>query len=118
MSNRAVALLCLVAVLTSRMAVAQTFDLAELRLFKTLHRQPTDLARYSYLEKAMPGLSPRNQIVALQLLSSAESELGLYNQAVLDVQERLQLRVSELDLEVHEDEFQYWRKYDKAKGRK
>jgi hypothetical protein len=83
MSNRAVALLCLVAVLTSRMAVAQTFDLAELRLFKALHRQPTDLARYSYLEKAMPGLSPRNQIVALQLLSSAESELGLYNQAVL-----------------------------------
>jgi len=38
---------------------------------------------------------------------------------VRDVQERLQLRVSELDLEVHEDEFQYWRKYDaKGKGRK
>jgi hypothetical protein len=83
MSNRAVALLCLVALLTSRMAVAQTFDSTELRLFKALHRQPTDLARYIYLEKAMPGLSPRNQIVALQLLSSAESELGLYNQAVL-----------------------------------
>lgn len=83
MSNRAVALLCLVALLTSRMAVAQTFDSAEIRLFKALHRQPTDLARYSYLEQAVPRLSPRNQIVALQLLSSAESELGLYNQAVL-----------------------------------
>jgi len=83
MSNRAVALLCLVALLTSRMAVAQTFDSAEIRLFKALHRQPTDLARYSYLEKAIPRLSPYNRGVALQLFSSAESELGLYNQAVL-----------------------------------
>ena len=31
------------------------------------------------------------------------------NQAVADVQERLQARVSELDIEVHEDEFTYWR---------
>ena len=29
------------------------------------------------------------------------------------VQERLQTRVTELDIEVHEDEFQYWRKYDR-----
>lgn len=42
----------------------------------------------------------------------------VYNQAVADVQERLQLRVSELDLEVHEDEFGYWRKYDQAPGRR
>ena len=34
----------------------------------------------------------------------------VYNQTVADVQERLQQRVSELDLEMHEDEFQYWRK--------
>jgi hypothetical protein len=83
MSNRAVALLCLVALLTSQVAFAQTFDPAEIKLFKALHRQPTDLARYSYLEKALPHISPRNRVVALQLLSSAESELGLYNQAVL-----------------------------------
>jgi uncharacterized protein (DUF2164 family) len=43
----------------------------------------------------------------------------IYNKAVADVQERLQARISELDLEVHEDEFQYWRKYDRqATGRK
>ncbi len=33
-------------------------------------------------------------------------------------QERLQLRVSELDIEVHEDAFQYWRKYDRAKKKR
>ena len=39
----------------------------------------------------------------------------VYNKAVADVQERLQMRVAELDIDIHEDEFQYWRKYDKAR---
>jgi hypothetical protein len=30
-------------------------------------------------------------------------------------QERLQARISELDYEVHEDDFTYWRKFDKAR---
>jgi uncharacterized protein (DUF2164 family) len=49
------------------------------------------------------------------LLSFLLEEIGpsIYNKAVADVQERWQLRVSELDLEVHEDEFQYWRKYER-----
>lgn len=38
----------------------------------------------------------------------------VYNKAVADVQERLQMRVAELDIDIHEHEFQYWRKYDKA----
>ena len=38
---------------------------------------------------------------------------SIYNQAVADVQERLQMRISELDIEVHEDEFQYWRKFER-----
>ena len=41
----------------------------------------------------------------------------VYNQAVADVQERLQMRVAELDIEIHEDEFGYWRKFD-AKAKK
>ena len=55
---------------------------------------------------------PIGNIAAAGLLAFLLEEIGptVYNQAVLDVQERLQLRVSELDLEVHEDEFQYWRK--------
>ena len=55
-------------------------------------------------------------IAASALLNFFLEEVGpsIYNKAVADVQERLQLRVSELDIEVHEDEFQYWRKYDRA----
>jgi uncharacterized protein (DUF2164 family) len=42
----------------------------------------------------------------------------VYNKAVADVQERLQARVMEVDIEVHEDEFQYWRKFDAAQRKK
>jgi hypothetical protein len=44
-------------------------------------------------------------------------EIGplVYNQAVADVQERLQARIAELDIESHEDEFTYWRKFDRLK---
>ena len=60
-------------------------------------------------------------IAAGALLGFFLDEVGpsIYNQAVADVQERLQARISELDIEVHEDEFQYWRKYTPpSKGRK
>jgi len=60
-------------------------------------------------------------IAAGALLSFFVEEIGpvIYNQAVAEVQERLQVRISELDLEVHEDEFQYWRRYDaQRKARK
>lgn len=36
----------------------------------------------------------------------------VYNQAVADVQERLTQRVAEVDMEVHEDAFQYWSRRD------
>ena len=47
-------------------------------------------------------------------------ELGpiAYNKGVADVQERLQARVMEVDIEVHEDEFQYWRKVDRNPRKK
>ena len=35
---------------------------------------------------------------------------SVYNRAVADVQERLHVRVDELEIEVHEDEFGHWRK--------
>ncbi|NUP86288.1 MAG: DUF2164 domain-containing protein [Burkholderiaceae bacterium] len=60
-------------------------------------------------------------IAASGLLSFFLEEVGpiIYNQAVADVQERLQMRISELDIEVHEDEFQYWRKFERpGKGRR
>ena len=40
---------------------------------------------------------------------------AVYNQAVADVQARLQARVMELDIEVHEEEFQYWRNADRKR---
>ena len=56
---------------------------------------------------------PIGNIAAAGLLGFFLEEVGpsIYNQAVADVQERLQARVSEVDLEVHENEFGYWRKY-------
>lgn len=64
---------------------------------------------------------PIGNIAAGALLGFFLEEIGpsIYNQAVADVQERLQARVMELDIEVHEDEFQYWRKFDRTpKGRR
>jgi uncharacterized protein (DUF2164 family) len=60
---------------------------------------------------------PIGNIAAGGLLSFFVEEIGpvIYNQAVTEVQERLQNRIAELDLEVHEDEFQYWRKFDNAR---
>ena len=56
-------------------------------------------------------------IAAGALLSFFLEEIGpvVYNQAVADVQERLQQRVAELDIEVHEDEFTYWSRQTKGK---
>ena len=58
-------------------------------------------------------------VTAGALLGFFLEELGpiVYNQAVADVQERLQARVSELDIEIHEDEFTWWRKYDAQRRR-
>lgn len=42
---------------------------------------------------------------------------SVYNQAVADVQQRLLARVNEVDIDVHEDEFGYWARRDKASAR-
>lgn len=63
---------------------------------------------------------PIGNVAAGGLLGFFLEEIGplVYNRAVADVQERLQARIAELDIEVHEDEFAYWRKFDRArKGR-
>jgi uncharacterized protein (DUF2164 family) len=55
-------------------------------------------------------------VAAGGLLGYFLEEIGplVYNQAVADVQERLQARISELDLEVHEEPFQFWQKFDRS----
>ena len=59
-------------------------------------------------------------IAAGALLGYFLEEIGpvVYNRAVADVQARLQARVMEVDIEVHEDEFEYWRKFDSARTKR
>jgi len=64
---------------------------------------------------------PIGNVAAGGLLGFFLEDIGpaIYNQAVADVQERLAQRIAELDIEVHEDEFQYWRKFERTqKARK
>lgn len=58
-------------------------------------------------------------IAASGLLSFFLEEIApvVYNQAVAEVQERIQLRVSEVDIEVHEAAFGYWAKRGRTGGR-
>jgi len=73
----------------------------------------TSIQRY-FLENME---EPIGNIGAGALLGFFLEEVGplVYNKAVTEVQERLQLHISEIDLEMHEDQFQYWRMYDKQK---
>ena len=59
-------------------------------------------------------------IAAGALLGFFLEEIGplVYNQAVSQVQERLQARVQELDIDFNEDAFQYWRRRQAAPGKK
>jgi uncharacterized protein (DUF2164 family) len=63
---------------------------------------------------------PIGNVAAAGLLGFFLEEIGpaVYNRAVADVQERLQARIAELDIDVHEDEFTYWRKFDAAKKKR
>ena len=56
-------------------------------------------------------------ISAGALLGFVLEEIGpsIYNRAVSDAKERMLMRVEDLEFEVREDEFQYWRKFDKRK---
>lgn len=63
---------------------------------------------------------PIGNVTAAALLRFFLEELGplVYNKAVAEAQERMQARVLELDIEIHEDEFPYWRKLDRQRKSK
>ncbi|PSN11773.1 DUF2164 domain-containing protein [filamentous cyanobacterium CCT1] len=50
------------------------------------------------------------QIAASGLLRFFLEEIGpsIYNKAVADIQQRMQLHVTDLDIEFHQQEFQHW----------
>ena len=60
---------------------------------------------------------PIGNVAAGALLGFFLEEIApsIYNQAVASAQEKLLARVQELDIEVHEDEFQYWKKFERQK---
>jgi hypothetical protein len=62
---------------------AQAFNPSEVQFLQAASRQPTDLARYVYLNDAMPHLSGRMLSLTQQLLACSENELGMYGQALL-----------------------------------
>ena len=80
----------------------------------------TSIERYfrENMQDSEPGRI--GNIAAGALLGFFLEEIGplVYNKAVAEVQERLQSRISEIDIEVHEDEFQYWRKFERQKRAK
>jgi uncharacterized protein (DUF2164 family) len=60
---------------------------------------------------------PIGNITAGALLGFFLEEIApcVYNRAVADARERLQSRLDDLEFEVHEDVFSYWRKFDKKR---
>lgn len=58
--------------------------------------------------------------VASGLLSFFLEEAGpsVHNKGAIDAQESIKSTVEELDIEVHKDEFAYWRKFEKQTGGK
>ena len=81
-----------------------------------LSKQDRQQAIESLMRYAAENFDERmGNVGAGALLGFFLEEIGplVYNQAVADVQERLLARVQEVDLEVHQDAFQYWRKFDR-----
>ena len=81
-----------------------------------ISRQDRQQAIDSLMRYAAQNLDePMGNVAVGALLGYFLEEIAplVYNQAVADVQGRLLARVQEVDLEVHHDAFQYWRKFDR-----
>ncbi|MEX3979219.1 DUF2164 domain-containing protein [Paraburkholderia sp. EG287A] len=63
---------------------------------------------------------PIGNVAAGALLGFFLEEIApaVYNKAIADAQESMQARIVDLDIDLHEEPFQYWRKYEQARRRK
>ncbi|MFX1672808.1 DUF2164 domain-containing protein [Paraburkholderia sp. A2WS-5] len=63
---------------------------------------------------------PIGNVAAGGLLGFFPDEIApaVYNRAIADAQDRMQARIVELDIDLHEEPFQYWRKFDSPRRRK
>jgi len=80
--KRAIRDVLLAALLVCASGHAQSFNPSELRLLHAMERVPNTLARYQYLIREVPSLSPSDRVLGMQFLSFSQDELGLYDQAV------------------------------------
>lgn len=62
---------------------------------------------------------PIGNVAAGALLGFFLEEIapGVYNKAIADAQESMQARIVDLDIDLHEEPFQYWRKYAQPRRR-
>jgi uncharacterized protein (DUF2164 family) len=63
---------------------------------------------------------PIGNVAAGALLGFFLEEIApaVYNKAIVDAQESMQARIVDLDIDLHEEPFQYWRKYAQPRRRK
>jgi uncharacterized protein (DUF2164 family) len=88
-----------------------------IELPKDIHKEAvTSIIRYFYKHRE----EEIGNIVAGALLDFFLEEIGpsIYNKAVADIQERMQIHVSDIDIEFHENEFQYWHKDDRSRKKR
>ncbi|TDR80636.1 DUF2164 domain-containing protein [Paludibacterium purpuratum] len=73
---------------------------------------------YKYCQRNLE--EPLGNLATEALLDFFIEEIGpaIYNQAVADAQARMLVRVQELDMEVNEEAFLYWRNDKGAKSRR
>ncbi len=76
-------LFCTTVLLASTSAHAQPSVPSTNELLKQFGAAPNGLARYNYLNSVVPVLDGDNKLLAQQLLATVDSELGLYNEAVI-----------------------------------
>ena len=85
-----------------------------------ISRQDRQQAIDSLMRYAAQNLDePMGNVAVGALLGFFLEEIAplVYNQAVADVQERLLHRVEDLDIELHEDAFQYWSRQGRGRPR-
>jgi uncharacterized protein (DUF2164 family) len=89
----------------------------QLELSKHVEAQAVASIR-RYFEENLP--EPIGELAAGLLLRFFVEEVGpaIYNRAIADAQERVQQRVGDLGGELFADEFQYWPREAKRRGRK
>jgi uncharacterized protein (DUF2164 family) len=87
-----------------------------IEISKQAHKAAVESIERFFLENRDESIG---NIAADGLLRFFLAEIGpaVYNQAVAAVQANLQARIAEIDIEVHEEEFSYWRKSERSRKR-